>query len=159
MEWSYGGMDIRVLDSSDLNEALELVWTVFSEFEAPDYSAEGIDTFRAFISYDCVSGMLADGSLRLWGCYIGEVLTGVIAARGPGHISLLFVSKEYQRRGIARALFAVLEEYCRASGADAITVNSSPYAVDIYHRLGFISTDKETVTNGIRFTPMRYAVD
>ena len=153
------GMDIRVIDSSDLNEALELVWTVFSEFEAPDYSAEGIDTFRAFITYDHISGMLAEGSLHLWGCYIEEVLAGVIAARGTSHISLLFVSKKYQRRGIARALFAVLEEYCRAAGADSITVNSSPYAVEIYHRLGFVSTDKETVTNGIRFTPMRYSVD
>ena len=132
---------------------------MFSEFEAPDYAAEGVDTFRAFISYDCVSGMLADGSFRLWGCYIGEVLAGVIAARGPSHISLLFVSTEYQRRGIARALFAVLKEYSRASGTDAVTVNSSPYAVDIYRRLGFVCTDNETVMNGIRFTPMRYTVE
>ena len=31
------------------NIVSDLVWEVFSEFEAPDYSAEGINTFREFI--------------------------------------------------------------------------------------------------------------
>ena len=35
-------------------------------------------------------------------------------------------------------------------------VNSSPYAVDVYHKLGFTDTDKEQMTNGIIYTPMIY---
>ncbi|WP_168733762.1 GNAT family N-acetyltransferase [Metabacillus sediminilitoris] len=37
-----------------------------------------------------------------------------------------------------------------------LTVNSSPYALGIYHRLGFVESDKEQTINGIRFTPMSY---
>ncbi|WP_460645598.1 GNAT family N-acetyltransferase [Lacrimispora brassicae] len=37
-----------------------------------------------------------------------------------------------------------------------MTVNSSPYAVEIYHKLGFVDTDTEQLVNGIRFIPMEY---
>jgi len=151
-------MIIRELSENDWKGALELVWTVFSEFEAPEYEPEGIAVFREFIALDSISGMHLSGTMHMWGSFEGEILTGVIAARGPGHIALLFVRKEYQRRGIARALFAVVEQYCRYGKQNSITVNSSPYAVAVYHRLGFKDTGSETVTNGIRFTPMRYDI-
>ena len=151
-------MVIRELSENDWKGALELVWTVFSEFEAPEYEPEGIAVFREFIALDSISGMLSAGTMHMWGSFEGDVLTGVIATRGPGHISLFFVRKEYQRRGIARALFAVVEQYCRNLNLNSITVNSSPYAVAVYRRLGFVDTDLETATNGIRFTPMRYDI-
>jgi hypothetical protein len=36
-------MDIRKITEENLQEALELVWKIFQEFEAPEYSQEGID--------------------------------------------------------------------------------------------------------------------
>jgi len=39
--------------------------------------------------------------------------------------------------------------------SDVMTVNSSPYAVDIYRRLGFHAISEEQLTDGIRFTPMK----
>lgn len=151
-------MTIRELSEKDCKDALELVWTVFSEFEAPEYEPEGIAVFREFIALDSVTGMLSAGTMHMWGSFEGDILTGVTATRGPGHISMLFVRKEYQRSGIARALFAAVEQYCRNGKQNNITVNSSPYAVEIYHRLGFNDTGSETVTDGIRFTPMRYDI-
>ena len=57
----------------------------------------------------------------------------------------------------ARALFSAVRDFCRTDPAvSRITVNSSPYAVEIYRRLGFTATDAERVTDGIRFTPMTY---
>ena len=38
----------------------------------------------------------------------------------------------------------------------AITVNSSPYAVPVYHKLGFVDTDVEQISDGMRYTPMKY---
>ena len=35
-----------------------------------------------------------------------------------------------------------------------MTVNSSPYAVPVYHKLGFKDTGSEQMVNGLRFTPM-----
>lgn len=93
--------------------------------------------------------------LVLWGCFDGALLTGVIAAKSLNHISLLFVRKQYHRKGIARKLFEQAKAVCAANGAKSITVNSSPYAVEAYRRLGFAATGEEQTINGIRFTPMR----
>ena len=59
-------MVIRELSKKDMKDALELVWTVFSEFEAPEYEPEGIDVFREFIAFDSVSGMLSSGTMHIW---------------------------------------------------------------------------------------------
>ena len=38
----------------------------------------------------------------------------------------------------------------------SITVNSSPYAVEVYRHLGFTPTGGEQNIDGLRFTPMKY---
>jgi len=147
---------IRALLPEDLDAAMSLVWEVFSEFEAPDYSDEGVAEFRAYIRSDAVRALMARGELALWGYFDGSAMVGVIAARPPLHIALLFVQKQYHRRGIARALLhTVLTEFGRPSDCGTVTVNSSPYAVEAYRRLGFADTDREQTVNGLRFVPMR----
>lgn len=42
-------MEIRKIAKEGLPEAMELVWAVFQEFEAPEYSQEGIDEFKRTI--------------------------------------------------------------------------------------------------------------
>lgn len=153
-------MEIIELQKKDLRNALDLVWSVFLEFEAPDYSTQGIEEFRKFISYYAIIEQFDKGELLFWGCKVDDHLAGVIATRGISHICLLFVKKEYHRRGIARSLFQKVEERCkRQNNIGKITVNSSPYAIEVYHRLGFVDTDKEQTVNGILFTPMAYSLD
>ncbi|MPN64058.1 hypothetical protein SDC9_211829 [bioreactor metagenome] len=100
---------------------------------------------------------MSENELYIWGCFDGEKVVGVIAARPPCHIALLFVDKAYHRQGIARCLFNTLKDHFEADSQHAeITVNSSPYAVEVYHRLGFVDTDTEQIVNGLRFIPMRH---
>ena len=140
-------MNIRVLKAEELDAALKLVWVVFLEYEAPDYSAEGIYEFRR--SIDDPAFLAA---LRTYGAFQEERVVGVLATRNSGgHIALFFVDPAYQRQGIGRALF---EMACKDTSGNTMTVNSSPYAVPVYHRLGFTDTVAEQVTNGLRYTPM-----
>jgi ribosomal protein S18 acetylase RimI-like enzyme len=141
----------------DLQDSLHLVWDTFLEFEAPEYSDDGVQEFKKFIEFDAIVDMLSKSALLIWECIdVGKVI-GVIATRLPCHIALLFVDKNYHRRGIARALYqTVLNHYETNSEHSTITVNSSPYAVDAYRRLGFVDTDNEQLMNGIRFIPMKH---
>jgi ribosomal protein S18 acetylase RimI-like enzyme len=92
----------------------------------------------------------------MWTCSDKDKIVGVLAARDVCHICLLFVDSAYHRKGIARSLLEKMIPYCKENGDCAeITVNSSPYAVEIYQKLGFHNTDKEQLKNGIRFIPMK----
>jgi carboxylesterase len=151
-----GFVEIVNLEKEHLTDALALVWEVFSEFEAPEYSAEGIEEFRNFVDFASISEKVASGELLFRGCYEGGELAGIIATRGHRHICLLFVRKQYHRRGIGRRLFMSAEADARDNGIVRMTVNSSPYAAGFYHRLGFADKAEEQTLNGIRFTPMEH---
>ncbi|CCL11870.1 N-acetyltransferase GCN5 [Clostridioides difficile] len=47
---------------------------------------------------------------------------------------------------------------CNKFNLTEITVNSSPYAVEVYHKLGFKDTAVEQIVDGIRFTPMKLLI-
>lgn len=143
-------------DSPELPDALELVWRVFEQFEAPGYAPEGIEEFKAFIWPEAIRENFAGGRFWMWGCLQDDRVLGVIAARLPAHVNLLFVDPEYHRQGIARALFDRLLIHLLTTSRDtALTVNASPYAVEVYKRFGFEHTGPEQTVNGIRFFPMQ----
>lgn len=143
-------MEIKIVGFKERAEALKLVLKTFMQYEAPDYSKEGVETFQNSVinNEDYLSNIV------LYGAYAGDTIQGVIATRNQGsHIALFFVDGKYQGQGIGKKLFySVLEN----SSSNEITVNSSPYAVEIYHHLGFIDTAQEQITDGMRYTPMKY---
>lgn len=135
----------------------DLVWEVFEKFEAPLYPEEGINTFRAFIAADNLRWMLGEGSLRIYCCWDGERLAGVMALRGLSHIALLFVGEQYHQRGIAGNLLqmALAEMKRQEPNVDELTVHSSLYAISIYEKMGFArQADQVQEQNGISFMPM-----
>ena len=145
-------MEIKQLTEEDLRSAMALVRRVSMQFVSSDTGAEGLEQLKNSTSLKRIKEKIKDGML-LWGAYDKEKIVGVIATKKPSHISLLFVDKKYHRQGIARLLVnVVLKEF---DGLE-ITLNSSPYALEIYKRLGFVQTGDEFVKNGLRMTPMKY---
>lgn len=152
-------MYIQLLSENNLTEAIDLVWTVFEEFEVPIYPPKGVQSFKDFISYDNILKMYQEHMLIFWGCFYEEHLIGVIALRGLSHISLLFVQKEWHRNYIATYLFQALLGYVKlTSHSDFITVNASPYGEGFYKAIGFKEMSAEKEIDGIRFIPMEYII-
>lgn len=143
-------IEIRKLEDNEIPEALSLIWEVFCEFEAPDYSQEGIDEFRKVIDNPEFIG-----AIKFYGALENDKIVGVLAMRAPQHITFFFVKADYHGRGIGKKLFNTMRQDYELQ---EFTVNSSPYAVEIYRHLGFIPTDKEQITNGIRYTPMVFRI-
>ena len=84
-----------------------------------------------------------------------NIIVGVLSTRDITHISLLFVDKNHHRRGIAREMLnVVLDDLKKREDVPCITVNSSPYAVDAYERLGFCEKGEQQEKDGIIFVPM-----
>lgn len=144
-------MIIKSVEQTQKNKALTLILNTFLHFEAPDYTDEGINTFKALLH----DKNFID-SLEMYGAFKDDEILGVIATRNSGsHIVLLFVDINHQRQGIATKLFhSTLKNF----PAEIITVNASPFAVEAYKHLGFKATGNEQVKDGIRFTPMIFKI-
>lgn len=139
---------VRRLPPELLPAACDLVWQVFCRFEVPEYSQEGIAEFQRTLE-----DMEALRHMPFYGAFHAGELVGVLAMRKPQHISLFFVKEAWHRQGVGLLLFDAMR---RDYAEETFTVNSSPYAVEVYRNLGFVPTDTEQLTNGIRYTPMRF---
>lgn len=140
-------IDIKRIPNSYMNKALGLVWSVFLEYEAPDYTEEGINEFKKTIDN---KNWINDR--EFYGAYIDNTLTGVIATKHKTHIALFFVEGKNHNKGIGRMLF---DKINALNEENYMTVNSSLFAHDIYKYLGFIDTDTQQCIHGIKFYPMK----
>ena len=138
----------RPLINFELPKAIDLIWAVFLQFEAPEYPPEGIAHFRASLNDE-----ERTKAMKWYGAFDNGNLVGVLTVRAPQHIGGFFVQAEVQGRGFGRMLF---EEVKKDFETQVFTVNSSPFAVGIYEHLGFTATNSEQTVNGLRFTPMIY---
>ena len=144
---------IEELKLEDLEEVIKVIEITFLKFEAPDYSKEGVENFFKFANYETIKENL-NRNMKIYVAKVKEKIVGVIGYRDNLHINLLFVLEKYQYNGIAKALYNEVIKNCRNAETKRITVNSSPYAHDVYKKLGFIDDDKIHEVDGIKFYPM-----
>lgn|SRR5690554_2998010 len=150
---------IRKVDYEEIDEAFTLIWNTFSEFVAPDYSPEGINTFRReFIESKEFKERFNSGKQIMYGAYSEEKLLGVISVSDKGNISCIFVDKEYHRRGIASMLFRHIVSILKEKRIETIALKASSYALPFYHAIGFKDLDKQQDYNGILYTPMELKI-
>ena len=141
-------IEIKQLVNNEKNEALLFAKRIFIESEDESYSKEGIETFCNFVDNKKITK-----SFKVYGAFEDNILKGLIATdRRKRHISLFFVDKDSQGKGIGKELMKVVINNNENS---YITVNSSRYGVPIYEKLGFVKTEEEKEQDGLKFTPMK----
>ena len=129
-------IEIKQLLNNEKDEALLFVKRVFIESEDDSYTKKGIETFCNFVDNKKITK-----SFKVYGAFEDNVLKGIIATdRRKRHISLFFVDKGSQGKGIGKKLMSFIIDDNENS---FITVNSSRYAVSIYEKIGFIKTEEE----------------
>lgn len=140
-------MEYRRINSVEMEDAIKLVWKVFLEYEAPDYSEEGIEEFKKSIE----DNAWVDAR-EFYGAFEEDRIIGVIATKDKHHIALFFVDGKYHKQGIGKKLFNMV---LKLNEDNYFTVNSSPYAHEVYRHLGFEDTDIEQCIRGLKFYPMK----
>jgi ribosomal protein S18 acetylase RimI-like enzyme len=152
-------INVLILNYDKIEEFCTFVRTVYDEFVSGDYNDEGNTTFYNYIHVNEVRDRLKNGNIF----YIAEdnhKIVGAIEIRNLNHISLLFVDKDYQKKGIAKKLFNYslkkIIEY--NNNIQNIEVNSSPYAKEIYKKIGFMERSELVEKNGIKYYEMEYQI-
>mgnify|MGYP000972809569 FL=1 len=141
-------IEIKQLVNNEKDEALLFAKRIFIESEDESYSKEGIETFCNFVDNKKIIK-----SFKIYGAFEDNILKGLIATdRRKRHISLFFVDKDSQGKGIGKELMSII---INKNENSYITVNSSRYGVPIYEKLGFVKIEEEKEQDGLKFTPMK----
>lgn len=151
-------VQIRLMRQDEVKAVCSLVMDVFMEFIAPLHDASGI---AGFSNYANPASMTARQNHHF--VLVAEVdrrIVGVVEMRDYRHLALLFVAADYQGQGISRQLWDAARAICleKHPHIDAFTVNAAPNSLAVYEHFGFVATDREQFSNGIRFTPMRVEI-
>jgi GNAT superfamily N-acetyltransferase len=133
----------------------QLIKRVFDEFVAIDYCEEGNRFFHDWIQPSKIAER-QHNAINLWVALTDRKLVGMLEIRDNKYISLLFVDKEYQGKGIAKKLVAesVKEIIRRDPACEKIYVHASPFSIPVYKKMGFTEMDHMQVDNGIKYLPM-----
>ena len=146
-------MLIREMKFNDISSVNSLIIEVFDKYMSGDYTKEGIKNFYEFISPASLRERLSSGN-RFYTAEKDEIIAGVIEVRDNSHIALFYVKGAFHGMGIGRSLFEhALEQIPTGT---TITVNSSPFAVPVYERLGFTRHLPARMKDGMAFIPMKY---
>jgi predicted GNAT family N-acyltransferase len=135
--------------------ACRLAVDVFNEFVAPHYSQEGVSEFLRYIDPDLMAKRVKFNHFVLM-AEMDDMLVGIIEVRDFNHISLLFVPREVQRKGIAKRLLNEALQICSQNNPNLsrVSVHSSSNSIEAYEHLGFRSEGSEKLERGIRYVPM-----
>ena len=129
---------IHMLKETQIDEFSKFIKIIFDEFVAGDYSSEGNKTFYDYIKVEDIKKRLKQGNIFFVEELNNKIISG-LEIRNLNHICLLFVDKEFQNKGFARKIFKTTLEYIQKQDQNVsfIEVNSSPFAKEIYKRMGF----------------------
>ena len=146
---------IRKYQKGEEKKISGFIKRVYDEFVSGDYVEEGNRYFYEWISPEKIAERQKK-TKTIHVAVIGNELAGVIEIRDNQNISLLFVDKKFQGRGIARKLFQIALEECREINPllCKFYVHASPFSIPVYEKLGFSAANEMQETFGIKYLPM-----
>lgn len=151
----------RIMRSGDEEAISQLIQRSFHRFIAQDYKPEGLKTFLEDTSSKGIARILHEWPLIIVAVAGGDsgepVIVGVIALRLANHISLFFVDEGWHGQGVGTLLLKEAVQKTQKAHPDihAITVNSSPFAVGFYEKMGFKRRGPEQFMDGMLVNPMK----
>ncbi len=147
---------IRKVKEKELEDYNDLILNVFNKTVALDYTLNGIETFTNISTLENTKKRYHSGNIMLIAQYENCII-GSLELRDKNHISRFFVDTKYHRNGIGTKLFLSLLKEIRE--INRITVNSSPYALHFYMKLGFVQIGpEEKHENGIVCIPLEFVI-
>jgi GNAT superfamily N-acetyltransferase len=150
---------IRLAVACDAAAISELVSRLTRIHVLPEQPEGAAEKLLAWMTTAAIAQRIAMGH-RYHVAESAGALAGVAAIRDNVHLYLLFVDTSFQRRGTAKALWqAALAACIESAQPQRITVNASAFAVPVYLRLGFALLGPADVREGVKSTPMVFAID
>ena len=137
-----------VTDASDISKLIASTSETCCFSEAapcPDWYLNSIQT-------QAIATLIASDRMVFLLAVNDQAIAGVLAIEGKSSIKYFFVRPAQQKMGIGQLLW----QFAKNSGAfgETLKVRSSLFAVPVYERLGFKTTEPPGCFKGLHFQPM-----
>ena len=125
-------------DAACITQLRRRVWDATYRGIYPDAAIDEYD-YPYHLARDLAR--IRDASYRVYLIRDSEEPVGYFSFQHAGgvHVQSLYLLPEYQRRGLGRAAFALVRDYCAAQGLSSFTCNCNAHnhrAQGFYERLG-----------------------
>lgn len=145
---------VKLAEERDWDAAIGVAWTTFKQVSSQICDEKAVVNFRDGLTSTQLYIEFLQGRYPLFCAYECGKVIGMLTLRDMAHISLFFVKKEFQGRGIGKMLLTACKAYCRENGISDLTVNAAPTGLPFYRANGFESLSEERFEDGLWFTPM-----
>lgn len=146
---------IRPYAASDAPTLANLFLSSVREIASRDYTASQIREWAPARIDELRFGQKC-ASRPSWVAEVDGRIVGFSDLEPDGHVDMLYVHPEFQRRGVARALLKHIEEVARAAALRRLYTEASITARPVFEAVGFRTIVPQTVTiHGISMTNYR----
>ncbi|WP_457808462.1 GNAT family N-acetyltransferase [Kushneria sp. EE4] len=128
-------LGIRDYRAGDADITLALFQRTVREVAARDYTPAQIEAWVGGMDRTLWAITLARQST--WLAMIDDAPAGFASLNEHGHLDMLFVSPDHQRRGVASALLSVVEQAVRQRGIKRVTTEASLTGRPFFKARGF----------------------
>ncbi len=136
------------------NDAADISKLIVSTSEICCFSkaAPCPDWYLSSIQTQAIETLIASDRMVFFLAASDQAIASVLAIEGTSSIKYFFVHPAQQQMGIGQLLW----QFAKSSGAfgETLKVRSSLFAVPVYERLGFNTTEPPGCFNGLHFQPM-----
>ena len=133
-------MEIKTLTSLDIPQVVQLARQNFFECIKPFLNDVGMmQAFYEYVDENHLTQLMNQRQLYIWGAYENGQLVGVAGMQAEGHITMLYVQKMYQRRGIGKELLYTMRQFSSSElHHKKITVSAMPaWSWTFFQKNGF----------------------
>ncbi len=154
-------MKIRSANLKDAEDISQLISHLAKKYICVDCTPEGASKLLSAMDSSSIKAFIevpSDSEFQYLLAEVKNKIVGVIGVKNSFHLYHLFVAEEFHNKGVASAL---LKAFLQLKPQQSITlrVNSSPYALPFYQKLGFKSESSTVWRNGISSIPMSLRVN
>jgi putative acetyltransferase len=132
----------RLYRPEDLDAAIAVFQCAVRGIASKDYDQQQI---LAWSQVDRQRWQQRLNDSEVWLAEIDRRIVGIISLEAVGHLDLLFTDAEYQRRGVATALYSTLEQWARENGVTSMVTEASITAKPFFIHQGFDVNEQQLV--------------
>jgi putative acetyltransferase len=137
-------LHIRKATEKDLDVILDLFESTILQVSAKDYSPAQVTAWAGGVrKRDKWKQKIREQYFLL--VFVDKQPAGFASISPAGYLDFLYVSKDFQRQGIAKALYRELETFAKSKHLSSIETDASITARPFFKKLGFETLQQQQV--------------